>query len=690
MMRAMRLSIRLKLLVLLLTIGLLPVGAVTWYDLVTNRRLGLELSEQARDVLSARAADRLAESIRDAAEIVRRGRLLLEAEVRLQAREAERALATPAPVGTPVWVPNGNGAPEGLPASPAHNGLPVAFDRFAAAVRADATMSAVGALPRLSAMVPYLQSVVTQDPQRSLWHHVALKGGVHAIYPGRAAQLGADLRELPWYERALRSEGRPVWTLGVDRATGWPVTTVATLLWSPEGLFLGSTAIEVPLSSILGSVMGAGKPHTALLVKPERDAEGRRTLDILAEQAAAGALVSGLVLPADAIPGLSEVIDDMLARQANVRRIWFDGRDSLAAYGVIDDFGTHLLYVAPYDEVVSEAEAAKRYVLDRLDAQSLALLLALLAFVPGLVMAALAASRAVTLPVRQLASMARRLADGDFAARTNIRSGDELEELGHIFNSMVPRLDESIRMRDSLALAMEVQQNLLPQGPPKIAGLDIAGLSIYCDETGGDYFDFLELPEHGAGTVAVAVGDVAGHGISAALLMTTARALLRSHSPEPGKLAGLMEDINRHLVADSHAGRFMTLFLTVLDAERRRVHWVSAGHDPAIIYEPSADSFQEMAGLDIPLGVDAEWHYHELFHSGWSDGTILVIGTDGIWETRNPEGEMFGKEAVRRLIRDNAGLGADALAHAITGAWAAFRGPGSQKDDATLVVIKSV
>lgn len=686
----MRISIRHKLLVLLLGIGLLPVAVVTWYDLGIIRLLGLELSDRARDALSARAAAMLADTVREAAEKVRLGRFLLETQVGLQAREAERALAIPAPVGTPVWVPNGHGAPEGLPASPAHAGLPVAFARFAAAIRPDATMSAVGALPRLSAMVPFLQDLAARAPRKPLWHHVALKGGVHAVYPGHATPLGADLRKLLWYERALHGRGKPVWTLGIDPATGWPVTTVSTLLWSLDGSLLGGTAIDAPLTDILGSATGAGKPRTALLIRPQLCVDGRRSFHILAEQAADGAVVSGLILPADSVPGMAAVIDDMVAAQAGVRRIWFNGRNSLAAYGGIDDFNTHLLYVTPYDEVVAEAEATGQYVLDRLGGQRLALLLALMAFAPSLVVAAMVAARAVTMPVSQLAAAAHRLASGDFAARTDIRSGDEFEELGRIFNGMVPQIEENMRMRESLILAMEVQRNLLPQAPPTVPGFDIAGLSIYCDETGGDYFDFIELPGQGAGAVAVAVGDVAGHGISAALLMTTARALLRSRTPEAGKLSGLMEDINRHLVADSHAGRFMTLFLAVLDSERRQVHWVSAGHDPAIIYDPARGAFQEMAGLDIPLGVEAEWRYHELFHSGWSDGTILVIGTDGIWETRNPEGAMFGKDAVRSLIRDNAGLDADGLARAITDAWAAFRGSHSQKDDATLVVVKSV
>jgi sigma-B regulation protein RsbU (phosphoserine phosphatase) len=315
--------------------------------------------------------------------------------------------------------------------------------------------------------------------------------------------------------------------------------------------------------------------------------------------------------------------------------------------------------------------------------------LALAAFLPVLILLAILAARAVTKPVSQLSKAARRLAAGDFEAHTDIRSGDELEELGRLFNAMVPQLDASIRMRESLSLAQELQRNLLPHAPPAIPGLDIAGLSLYCDETGGDYYDFLPLPDLGPDKVAVLIGDVAGHGISAALLMTTARALLRSRSLRPGELARTVGEVNAQLCRDSHAGRFMTLFLAVLDAGRQTIHWVGAGHEPGLIFDPVTQSVQTIDGEDIPLGVDPAWAYHEHSHTGWNPGTVLLLGTDGISETRDPAGEMFGRAAVLQLIRNSAHLPAAEIAQAVTDALVAFRGESPQRDDVTLVVVKA-
>lgn len=297
-------------------------------------------------------------------------------------------------------------------------------------------------------------------------------------------------------------------------------------------------------------------------------------------------------------------------------------------------------------------------------------------------------SRAITGPVKTLTLVARRIAEGDLGARAHVHTGDELEELSDSFNAMIPKLQDRIKIRGALALAMEVQQNLLPVSAPHLRGFDIAGKSLYCDETGGDYYDFLELSRLDGQCVGVAVGDVTGHGVAAALLMTTARALLRSRAHQPGSLSELMTDINRHLSEDTHQGRFMTLFYGVIDAESGSFRWISAGHEPAQLYDPASDSFEEISGPDIPLGIEPDWIYEEGSRGGFRPGQVIAIGTDGIWETRNAAGVMLGREAVRGIIRDNAHRSAEELCEAISDALLAFRGARPQEDDATLVVVK--
>jgi sigma-B regulation protein RsbU (phosphoserine phosphatase) len=133
----------------------------------------------------------------------------------------------------------------------------------------------------------------------------------------------------------------------------------------------------------------------------------------------------------------------------------------------------------------------------------------------------------------------------------------------------------------------------------------------------------------------------------------------------------------------------MSLFFMLIDTAAKEIQWVRAGHDPAIIYEPATDLFDELRGEGIVLGVDAQWSYQDNRHSGLNGGQIILIGTDGIWETENPAAEKFGKDRLRRTIRRHRNASAEEITQAVTDALAAFRQTASQDDDVTLVVIKA-
>jgi len=231
-----------------------------------------------------------------------------------------------------------------------------------------------------------------------------------------------------------------------------------------------------------------------------------------------------------------------------------------------------------------------------------------------------------------------------------------------------------------------VQQNLLPQEPPSLAGLDIAGTSKYCDETGGDYYDYLALPR---GSLGVVVADVSEHGVGAALLMTTARALIRQRAGMTGDIARIVTDVNQELYRDvKETGRFMTMFFMEIDVSSKILSWVRAGHDPAIFYDAGEGTFDELAGEGMALGVDKNVEFHEFSRQGWSAGSVIVVGTDGIREALNLEDEMFGLDRLREVIRINASKSADAIQKAIINELSIFQGDAPQQDDMTLVVVK--
>jgi sigma-B regulation protein RsbU (phosphoserine phosphatase) len=294
--------------------------------------------------------------------------------------------------------------------------------------------------------------------------------------------------------------------------------------------------------------------------------------------------------------------------------------------------------------------------------------------------------------IKDVSSAAESIAQGDYSAFLPVKTKDEVGQLRQNFNTMVSQLQERMRLKREMNLAMEVQQSLLPQRPPQIVGFDIAGKSIYCDETGGDYYDFIKFPELGQGHMGVAVGDVAGHGIAPALLMTTVRAFLRSRVlTQPEDLADAITEVNRLLCADTaETGNFMTLFFMLIDSGNGKIRWVRAGHEPAMIYDPSSDSFDELHGRGIALGVDETWSFEEQIRELWSDSQIVLIGTDGIWETENPQGESFGKRRLKEIIRQHKNKSSEEIVQAVTEALADHRESAPQQDDVTMVVIKKV
>ncbi len=262
----------------------------------------------------------------------------------------------------------------------------------------------------------------------------------------------------------------------------------------------------------------------------------------------------------------------------------------------------------------------------------------------------------------------------------------------HAREQAMAELDrEHRKVRQSLSLAMEVQQNLLPKSNPSVKGLDIAGKSVYCNETGGDYFDFLIPASRGIDAVRVVVGDVSDHGIPSALLMATARAFIRQRSSRSGSIAEIVTDTNRQLTADvEDSGRFMTLFYAEIDRQSNQLHWLNAGHEPAIIYDPVSDSFEALhGGGSLPLGISDSFKYTQA-QQAIAPGQIIVIATDGIHEAQNRYGELFGKESLYKIIRQNAAANAANLLNAVFTAVDLFQYGNQAEDDMTLMVVKVV
>jgi len=293
-----------------------------------------------------------------------------------------------------------------------------------------------------------------------------------------------------------------------------------------------------------------------------------------------------------------------------------------------------------------------------------------------------------TRAIKRLSRRANDLAINTFGAELQVTSHDEVGELTRNFNTMSKQLQERQRLQQAMDIAREVQQNLLPQSSYTTEKIDICGITHYCDETGGDYFDLLPHPGQ-QNKVHIIAGDVVGHGIGAALLMATIRALVRCRIAHSGKPAAIIKDVNRLLCKDTlKSGNFITLFYLVVNTAANKLEWVRCGHDPAIVYSPDNHSFSELKGKGLALGVDPSWEYQENSLPIDHGQQIIVIGSDGVWDTENEDRERFGRERVKTALAENSHLSSKEIIAAITEGVTQFRNTKPLTDDITLVIAK--
>ena len=299
----------------------------------------------------------------------------------------------------------------------------------------------------------------------------------------------------------------------------------------------------------------------------------------------------------------------------------------------------------------------------------------------------------ITRPIIALRRTAESITEGDLTAEFAGHGGREFRQLATDLSAMRDGLKERLELQGALEVAMEVQQHLLPSDVPTSRVLDIAAFSTYCDETGGDYYDFPDLSgveQFEDGSLLIMVGDVTGHGIGAALIMATARASIRTRLKHGGSLGKVLADVNDVLHEDIPGGRFMTLLAMVTSPDGSSFSWAGAGHDPPLIYDPIKDDFEEPDGGGVPLGIVSGEVFEEYNAEFVEEGSILVVGTDGIWETVDPDGEFFGKERLRTLVRDHRDGSSDEIGKAIISSLNEFRQSDRPLDDVTLVVIRKL
>ncbi len=311
-----------------------------------------------------------------------------------------------------------------------------------------------------------------------------------------------------------------------------------------------------------------------------------------------------------------------------------------------------------------------------------------------LVLACWYSARRVTLPMRRLASDMQAIAEGDFTRRAAVRESDELGLLAQAFNSMAERLRiarlnerETDRLESDLAIARDIQNNLLPPQTPRVRGLDIFSSYRPAKEIGGDYFDFLPVDESHMGLV---VADASGKSIPAALVMSTTRAILRFVAPGGESAAETLTRVNAILSVDIPKGLFVTAYYVILDPLGKSMLCASAGHNPLLLAR--ADGSVEMLNPGgIALGFDSGPIFQRSIREQrvkLATGDRVLLYTDGVVECVNAANEEYSDRRLREFLRRNSELSSHDFVGALLAELDRHRGAVDMRDDTTIVTFK--
>jgi sigma-B regulation protein RsbU (phosphoserine phosphatase) len=301
----------------------------------------------------------------------------------------------------------------------------------------------------------------------------------------------------------------------------------------------------------------------------------------------------------------------------------------------------------------------------------------------------------ITSAVKALHKGTRRIAKGDFDVQIHIPNEDELGDLATSFNEMAAAVKkgqkeaiERERLERELATAREIQEKLLPHEMPVVPGFEITGTSLPSQQVGGDYFDFLDIEE---GLLGIAIADVSGKGIPAALLMANLQASLHAQILQQGEVSEVAYRINNLLYKSTDAHMFVTFFYGILDRQRSLFTSTNAGHNPPLIFR-SDGSIERLSEGGLILGFQPDVLYEQQTVM-IEPGEVVVLYTDGITEAADPSSEMvsedlFGVEKLMDVVRDKASGSAREIQVAILEAIADHTNNSPQFDDITLVIIK--
>lgn len=537
--------------------------------------------------------------------------------------------------------------------------------------------------------------------------YIGTESGILQLYPwSTGINTSYDPRLRDWYINAKQT-GEIYWSEPYIDAGGHGLMVTCSIpVSSPQKGFFWVIGADVTIQTINQKIINTqiGELGYAFLLdnkgnviaRPELSSEDKKWDE---------SFETGNMLLSDN-PALAAIAKNMTEGKKGITMCSLSDGDKYIAYAPLNNTKWSMAIVLPVEEIIAPALNTQSKINEYTDETSTIINLEaekvrntyLILFIIIIFMVAatsLLLARTIVNPITTLIKGAKALGSGDLDSRVHINSGDELETLAGSFNKMADDLQEYMvelqrttaektRLIKELEIAKGIQRSFLPEKEPEISGIDIAASNVAATEVGGDFYDFIPIAKDQWG---LTIADVAGKGVPAALFMALSRTLVRASTTGNPNVSESIEKANELICADAKTGMFVTLFYAILDAKKKRLRYVNAGHNPPLLLKQQKGNTVLLKAKGIALGVieNIELEEEEI---QLEKGDLITLFTDGVTEAINQKEEQFGQQRLLTLIEENRGLSACEIISKIEAEVTAFSGGQPQFDDITLMIIK--
>jgi len=547
------------------------------------------------------------------------------------------------------------------------------------------------------------------DPNLT-WIYIGTESGILQLYPWASGiDPSFDPRVRTWYTKA-KETGQISWSEPyIDVVAGALMISCSKPVYDSKQNLVGVVAVDVTTKTINQKIINlrVGELGYAFLMDNNGKIIARPGLSS-GDQRWDETFKAENMLETDNLE-LRKIAKNMTIGKSGIARCNFEDGIKYIAYAPIVSANWSIGLVMPVKEIIAPALATKSQIfsitrtseenigrkMKNMQSTLISMFIAMIVVVSGV---SFLLSRAVTRPIIALTKGAKTIGKGELEYKVGVETGDELEELANSFNKMALDLKEHInelqrttaekeRLQKELEIAKGIQQSFLPKNVPKIKGIELAAFNLPAREVGGDFYDFIPITKDKWG---LAIADVSGKGIPAALFMALSRTLVRASTTRNPAAAEAIAQANKLIFEDSQStDMFVTLFYAILDSTKKSLKYVNAGHNPPLLIRKTPGDIVLLKAKGIALGVidDIELEETEI---KLTRGDVIALFTDGVTEAVGENKERFEQERLTRVIEKNHDLSAQNILKEIEKEVLRFAGKQPQFDDITLMVLKVI